>query len=122
MGSETRGKSCGEDFEDMLPKMAQKLGGEGLIKELCNGFNLLMDRDKGVITFESLKYNSSLLGLQDLRDDELMSMLKEGDYDGDGALNQMEFCVLMFRLSPELMMESEALLDHALQEEFESNI
>lgn len=120
MGSEARGKCCGEVFEDMLPKMAEKLGGEGLIKELCNGFNLLMDKDKGVITFESLKHNSSLLGLQDLRDHELMSMLKEGDYDGDGALNQMEFCVLMFRLSPKLMMESEALLDHALQQEFES--
>ncbi|KAJ0693183.1 putative calcium-binding protein KIC/PBP1/KRP1 [Helianthus annuus] len=114
MGSETTWKVCGEEFEDMLPKMAEKLGGEGLIKELCNGFNLLMDKDKGVITFESLKCNSSLLGLQDLRDDELVSMLKEGDYDGDGALNKMEFCVLMFRLSPELMMESEALLDHAL--------
>lgn len=117
MDSEAR-----ENFCDMLPKMAEKLGGEGLINELCNGFNLLMDKDKGVITFESLKCNSSLLGLQDLRDDELMSMLKEGDYDGDGALNQMEFCVLMFRLSPELMMESEALLDHALQSEFESNV
>ncbi|KAI3728813.1 hypothetical protein L6452_17457 [Arctium lappa] len=121
MGSEARGKFCGEEFEDMLPKMAEKLGGECLIKELCNGFDLLMDKDKGVITFESLKYNSSLLGLQDLRDDELMSMVKEGDYDGDGALNQMEFCVLMFRLSPELMTESKALLDHVLQREFESN-
>ncbi|KAM0003212.1 putative calcium-binding protein KIC/PBP1/KRP1 [Helianthus debilis subsp. tardiflorus] len=48
-------------------------------------------------------------------------MLKEGDYDGDGAFNPMEFCVLMFGLSPELMMESEALLDHALQQEFDSN-
>ncbi|KAJ0807946.1 putative calcium-binding protein KIC/PBP1/KRP1 [Helianthus debilis subsp. tardiflorus] len=121
--SEARVEFCMEDeFEDMLPKMAEKLGGEGLIKELCNGFNLLMDKDKGVITFESLKSSSSLLGLQDLRDDELMNMLKEGDYDGDGALNQMEFCVLMFRLSPELMMESEALLDQALQQEFESDI
>ncbi|KAK1422893.1 hypothetical protein QVD17_18182 [Tagetes erecta] len=121
MGSEARSKVGEVEFEDMLPTMAENLGGEGLIKELCNGFKLLMDEDKGVITFESLKCKASLLGLQDLRDDELMSMLKEGDYDGDGALNQMEFCVLMFRLSPELMMESEALLDHALQQEFESN-
>ncbi|KAI3717317.1 hypothetical protein L1987_68866 [Smallanthus sonchifolius] len=105
----------------MLPKMAEKLGDEGLIKELCNGFNLLMDEEKGVITFESLKCKSSLLGLQDLRHDELMSMLEEGDCDGDGALNQMEFCVLMFRLSPELMMESKALLHHSLQQELESN-
>ncbi|KAG6751360.1 hypothetical protein POTOM_045894 [Populus tomentosa] len=46
------------DFEDLLPVMANKLGGEGLIKELCNGFQLLMDKDRGVITMESLRRNS----------------------------------------------------------------
>ncbi|GMH24971.1 hypothetical protein Nepgr_026814 [Nepenthes gracilis] len=102
------------NFEDLLPVMAEKLGGEGLIGELCNGFPLLMDRDRGVITFESLKRNSALLGLQDLTDDDLRSMVREGDLDGDGALNQMEFCVLMFRLSPELMEQSEFLLEEAL--------
>ncbi|TJW23159.1 EF-hand domain-containing protein, partial [Bacillus paralicheniformis] len=74
-------------FHDFLPLMADKLGGDGLIEELCNGFQLLMDADKGLITFESLKNNSSLLGLQDLTDDDLRSMLREGDFDGDGALN-----------------------------------
>ncbi|KAH7861466.1 hypothetical protein Vadar_026614 [Vaccinium darrowii] len=110
--------ATGTEFEDLLPVMANKLGGEGLIKELCNGFCLLMDKDKNVITFESLKRNSAILGLQGLRDDELQSMVREGDLDGDGALNQMEFCVLMFRLSPELMEESEAWLDRALEHEF----
>ncbi|XP_042513061.1 calcium-binding protein PBP1-like [Macadamia integrifolia] len=105
-------------FEDFLPTMADKLGGEGLIGELCNGFQLLMDKDRGLITFESLKRSSSLLGLQDLRDDELLSMLKEGDLDGDGALNQMEFCVLMFRLSPELMESSKGWLEEAMVNEF----
>ncbi|KAJ7948221.1 calcium-binding protein PBP1-like [Quillaja saponaria] len=110
----------GADFEDLLPVMANKLGGEGLIKELCNGFQLLMDKDKEVITMESLKRNSALLGLQDLKEDELVSMMREGDLDGDGALNQMEFCVLMFRLSPELMEESWFLLEEALQEELKN--
>ncbi|CAL9017384.1 unnamed protein product, partial [Prunus brigantina] len=105
------------NFQDLLPTMADKLGGDGLIGELCNGFNLLMDSNKGVITFESLKRNSALLGLQDLSDDDLRSMLEEGDFDGDGALNQMEFCVLMFRLSPELMDESRLWLEQALQQE-----
>ncbi|KAF8396334.1 hypothetical protein HHK36_017950 [Tetracentron sinense] len=105
------------DFEDFLPTMADKLGGEGLIGELCNGFQLLMDVDKGLITFESLKRNSALLGLQGLRDDELLSMLREGDVDGDGALNQMEFCVLMFRFSPDLMEDSQLWLEEALQHE-----
>ncbi|CAN1161157.1 Calcium-binding protein KRP1 [Linum perenne] len=79
--------------------MADKLGGEGLIRELCNGFQLLMDKDRGVITPASLRLNAAVLGLQDL------------------ALNQMEFCVLMFRLSPDLMTESRALLDEALEDE-----
>ncbi|KAG8371603.1 hypothetical protein BUALT_Bualt13G0105500 [Buddleja alternifolia] len=87
------------------------------IGELCNGFQLLMDSDKGVITFESLKKNSALLGLQEWSDNDLYGMLKEGDFDGDGALNQMEFCVLMFRLSPELMDHSQFLLDEAFQQE-----
>ncbi|KAK4744118.1 hypothetical protein SAY87_010430 [Trapa incisa] len=111
-------KSIPQNFHDFLPVMAQKLGGEGLIEELCNGFNLLVDREKGVITFQSLKRNSALLGLNDLSDDDLRSMMREGDFDGDGALNQMEFCVLMFRLSPQLMEESEDLLEEALEEEF----
>ncbi|XP_060200229.1 calcium-binding protein KRP1-like [Lycium barbarum] len=106
------------NFNDFLPMMAEKLGGDGLIGELCKGFQLLMDKDKRVITFESLKKNSALLGLQDLNDDDLKSMLKEGDFDCDGALNQMEFCVLMFRLSPELMEQSQFLLDEALHQEF----
>jgi len=108
-------------FQDSLPFMANKLGGDGLIDELCNGFNLLMDSTKGVITFESLKKNSALLGLQDLTDVELQSMIVEGDFDGDGALNQMEFCVLMFRLSPELMDGSKMWLEQMLQQEVQDS-
>ncbi|TYJ48593.1 hypothetical protein E1A91_A01G073500v1 [Gossypium mustelinum] len=110
--------SSSSGFQDFLPVMADKLGGDGLIGELCNGFNLLMDREKGVITFDSLKKNSALLGLQDLTDDDLKCMMEEGDFDGDGALNQMEFCVLMFRLSPELMEASRFLFEEAFQHEF----
>ncbi|KAJ9568039.1 hypothetical protein OSB04_004005 [Centaurea solstitialis] len=106
-------------FEDHLPLMADKLGGDGLIEELCNGFRLLMDADKGVITFDSLKRNSSVLGLENMSDEDLFGMVREGDMDGDGALNQMEFCVLMFRLSPNLMEQSEFLLQEALEQEFD---
>ncbi|XP_075481330.1 calcium-binding protein PBP1-like [Primulina tabacum] len=95
-------------FEDFFPSMVEKLGAEGFVNELCNGFRLLMDSEKGVITFESLKRNSSVLGLQSMSDEEVRSMLREGDLDGDGNLNQMEFCVLMFRLSPHLMNRARA--------------
>ncbi|KAG6577444.1 Calcium-binding protein PBP1, partial [Cucurbita argyrosperma subsp. argyrosperma] len=105
-------------FEDWLPEMACKLGGEGLIGELCNGFNLLMDPEKGVINLESLKRNAAALGLGDQSDEELRGMLREGDFDGDGALNQMEFCVLMFRLSPELMDASRYCFQQSLRPDF----
>ncbi|KAK7401874.1 hypothetical protein VNO78_13705 [Psophocarpus tetragonolobus] len=106
-------------FQDYLPVMANKLGGDGLIDELCNGFNLLKDADKEVITFDSLKRNSALLGLQGFSDDDLRSMVSEGDFDGDGALNQFEFCVLMFRLSPDLMEGSKLWLEQVLQQELQ---
>ncbi|ONK74668.1 uncharacterized protein A4U43_C03F8900 [Asparagus officinalis] len=90
-------------FEDFLPSLAARLGPDGFIGELCKGFQLLMDSETGVITIESLKKNSMKLGLEGLGDDELEEMVREGDLDGDGVLDQMEFCVLMVRLSPELM-------------------
>ncbi|XP_016513086.1 calcium-binding protein KRP1-like [Nicotiana tabacum] len=93
-------------FEDFFPSMVEKLGSEGFLKELRNGFRVLMDGEREVITFESLKKNSALLGLQEMSDDELMCMLREGDLDGDGCLNEREFCVLMVRLSPDLMDKS----------------
>lgn len=101
-------------FEDFLPSMAERLGPEGLIEELCKGFQLLMDPSRGVITLESLRRNAARLGLEGLADDELLEMLREGDLDGDGALGQMEFCILMFRLSPELMQGSQRMLEEAL--------
>ncbi|KAF2303491.1 hypothetical protein GH714_018800 [Hevea brasiliensis] len=64
-------------FEDFFPAMVEKLGTDGFMKELCNGFRLLMDEKKGVITFESLKRNANLLGLQDMSDDEVESWLDE---------------------------------------------
>ncbi|KAG4968726.1 hypothetical protein AAZX31_12G187000 [Glycine max] len=111
----------GVEFEDLLPVIAGKLGGEGLIKELCKGFRLLMDKEKGVITLESLRSNSAMMGLQDLKEEELVSMMREGDLDGDGALSEMEFCVLMFRLSPQLMKDSWFWLQQALQHELINN-
>ncbi|THG09241.1 hypothetical protein TEA_024037 [Camellia sinensis var. sinensis] len=43
----------------------------------------------GVISFNSLKRNATLLGLQELKDDDLREMLREDDFDCDGALNHM---------------------------------
>ena len=67
-----------------------------------------------MITFESLKKNLSLLGLQGMSDEEVMCMVREGDLDGGGALNEMEFCTLMFSLSPNLMENSKQLSEEAM--------
>ncbi|KAG6392279.1 hypothetical protein SASPL_146493 [Salvia splendens] len=100
-------------FEDHFPAMVEKLGAEGFIDELCKGFELLMDSHNQMITFTSLKNNAAALGFEDDDDDELLrSMLEEGDLDGDGCLNQMEFCVLMLRLSPNLMDHATDILFH----------
>ncbi|KAK9017743.1 hypothetical protein V6N11_000747 [Hibiscus sabdariffa] len=89
------------DFEDYFPSMMERYGARGLLTELCNGFRLLMDGERVRITFESLKMKSVGLGLSDLKDEEIVCML---DLDGDGALDQLEFCILMFRLSPSLFI------------------
>ncbi|KAL6197533.1 hypothetical protein ACLB2K_033141 [Fragaria x ananassa] len=100
-------------FEDSFPTMLERLGEEGFMRELCNGFRLLKDEKREVITFESLKRNSAMLGLQGMSDEELRCMVREGDLDGDGCLSEMEFCTLMFRLSPALMQVSKELLQEA---------
>ncbi|KAK3435010.1 hypothetical protein EUGRSUZ_D02392 [Eucalyptus grandis] len=97
------------EFEDMLPVMAEK--------ELCGGFRLLAEPGSGLITSESLRKNSALLGMEGMSVEESEAMVKEGDLDGDGVLNQTEFCILMVRLSPELMQDAEAWLQKALDEE-----
>lgn len=111
------------EFKDLFPWMVAKLGTDGFLEELEKGFKLLMDEEKGLITFESLKRNyASVLGLDFdcdnkkvvIDDDEMIrEMVREGDLDGDGCLNLMEFCVLMFRLSPSLMSASSHCLHHS---------
>ncbi|CAN6453265.1 unnamed protein product [Victoria cruziana] len=92
-----------EQFQDFLPHMAEKLGANGLIGELCNGFRLIMDPARGLITWESLKMKAEALGMKGMTEEEAREMVGEGDLDGDGALDRMEFCVLMIRLSPGLL-------------------
>jgi len=104
--------NVGFQFEDYLPLMAEKLGEQGLMEELCNGFRLLADPEKGVVTLHSLKRNAALLGMDYMKDEELQAMIEEGDLNGDGVLNQKEFCVLMVRLSPSFLAEEAHKLLH----------
>ncbi|TYI50842.1 hypothetical protein E1A91_D12G131900v1 [Gossypium mustelinum] len=105
------------EYEDLLPVMAEKLDVEAFVSELCGGFRLLADEDRGLITAESLKKNSALLGMEGMSEEEAWDTVKEGDLDGDGALNQTEFCILMVRLSPGMMEDAETWLEKAIDQE-----
>ena len=105
------------EYEDLLPVMAEKLDVEAFVSELCGGFRLLADQERGLITPESLRRNSALLGMEGMSKEEAEGMVREGDLDEDGALNQTEFCILMVRLSPGMMEEAETWLQKAIDQE-----
>ncbi|GER37310.1 calcium-binding EF-hand family protein [Striga asiatica] len=106
------------EYEDLLTVMADKLDAETFMDELCGGFRLLADPTKGLITPSSLHKNCSILGVEEMSKEDAEAMVREGDLDGDGALNESEFCVLMVRLSPEMMEDAEVWLDKAIQGAF----
>ena len=117
--NQTEFKTPPDQYEDLLPVMAEKLDVETFVAELCGGFRLLADPLKGLITPESLMRNSALLGMEGMSGEEAQGMVREGDIDGDGALNEMEFCTLMVRLSPAMMQDAEAWLQKALDQELQ---
>uniref|UniRef100_A0A0E0JUV3 EF-hand domain-containing protein n=1 Tax=Oryza punctata TaxID=4537 RepID=A0A0E0JUV3_ORYPU len=113
-----------EEYEDLMPVMAGRLGAEGLLSELRAGFRLLADPARGAITAESLRRSAaSVLGLGgggaggEMTVEEAAAMVREGDQDGDGALSEAEFCVLMVRLSPGIMGDAEGWLEEAIADE-----
>ncbi|KAL0739791.1 hypothetical protein Bca4012_081304 [Brassica carinata] len=108
-------------YEDMLPIMAEKMDVEEFVSELCKGFRLLADPERDLITAESLRRNSRVLGIEGMSEEDAQGMVREGDLDGDGALNQTEFCVLMVRLSPEMMEDAETWLEKAISQELNNH-
>ncbi|PHT40944.1 Calcium-binding protein KIC [Capsicum baccatum] len=106
------------EYQDLLPVMAEKLGVDTFVKELCGGFQLLADPTIQLITPSSLRKNSALLGMEGMSREDAEAMVREGDLDGDGALDENEFCILMVRLSPEMMQDAETWLEKALQQQF----
>lgn len=108
-------------YEDLLPAMAEKLDAKAFISELCAGFQLLVDQEIGLVTADSLQRNSTVLGMEGMSKEDAEAMVREGDLDGDGKLNQTEFCILMVRLSPEMMQDAEEWLENALYQELQSS-
>ncbi|PIN24531.1 Ca2+-binding protein (centrin/caltractin), EF-Hand superfamily protein [Handroanthus impetiginosus] len=113
------GEADSKEYEDLLPVMADKLDEDTFIAELCGGFRLLADPAKGLITPSSLQKNCALLGLEGMGAIDAEAMVREGDLDGDGALNETEFCILMVRLSPGMMEDADTWLEKAIQGELQ---
>uniref|UniRef100_A0A0D9VBJ3 EF-hand domain-containing protein n=1 Tax=Leersia perrieri TaxID=77586 RepID=A0A0D9VBJ3_9ORYZ len=118
------GGGGGEEYEDLMPVMAGRLGAEGLLSELRAGFRLLADPARGAITADSLRRSAAtVLGLAGggaggmMTAEEAAAMVREGDQDGDGVLSEAEFCVLMVRLSPGIMGDAEGWLEVAFADE-----
>jgi calcium-binding protein KIC and related proteins len=106
---------AGEEYEDLLPVMGERLGVAGLLAELRAGFRLLADGERGAITPDSLRRGAAAaLGVAGMAHADAAAMVREGDADGDGALSEAEFCVLMVRLSPGIMAHAEAWLADAI--------
>jgi calcium-binding protein KIC and related proteins len=113
--SRARAGGAGEEYEDLLPVMGERLGVAGLLAELRAGFRLLADRERGAITPDSLRRGAAAaLGVAGMAHADAAAMVREGDADGDGALSEAEFCVLMVRLSPGIMAHAEAWLADAI--------
>jgi calcium-binding protein KIC and related proteins len=107
-----------EEYEDLFPVMAGRLGTAGLLSELRAGFRLLADPARGGITADSLRRGAeAALGVAGMAPEEAAAMVSEGDADGDGVLSEDEFCVLMVRLSPGIMGDAVAWLEEAIADE-----
>ncbi|KAL4192040.1 hypothetical protein AMTRI_Chr06g170260 [Amborella trichopoda] len=65
------GQNQAMEYKDLLPIMAEKLKADHFNTEL-NGFKLLANPSKGLITFESLKKNYAFLGLDYLKGQGLL--------------------------------------------------
>ncbi|KAH7519452.1 calcium-binding protein KIC [Ziziphus jujuba] len=113
--------STSTEYEDLLPVMAEKLDVDNFMSELCKGFQLLAEPGRGLITAGSLRKNSALLGMEGMSKEDAEAMVREGDLDGDGALNETEFCILMVRLSPGMMEDAEAWLEKAIDQELKKS-
>ncbi|KAJ4946261.1 hypothetical protein JOQ06_023929 [Pogonophryne albipinna] len=82
------------DFNDFLTMMTVKMNEKDSKEEILKAFRLFDDDDTGKISFKNLKRVAKELG-ENLTDEELQEMIDEGDQDGDGEINEMDFMNIM---------------------------
>ena len=67
-------------------------------EEILKIFRLFDDDNTGKISFRNLKRVCTELG-ENLTDQEMQEMIDEADRDGDGLINEEEFCRVMKKRS-----------------------
>ncbi|XP_076098159.1 calmodulin-alpha-like isoform X1 [Mytilus galloprovincialis] len=82
------------DFEEFVMMMAKKVQDADTEKELKEAFSVFDQDGDGFINTKELKQVMANLG-EDLADEDVMSMIKEADKDGDGKINFSEFFYMM---------------------------
>ncbi|KAL7752820.1 hypothetical protein RI367_001823 [Sorochytrium milnesiophthora] len=82
------------DFGEFLELMTGKMAERDSREEILKAFKLFDDDNTGKISFKNLKRVAKELG-ENLTDEELQEMIDEADRDGDGEINEDEFCRIM---------------------------
>ena len=82
------------DFDEFKALMTEKMNERNPEEELRKSFRLYDSDDTGKITFKNLRETANELG-EDLTDDEILSMIREADTDGDDQISLDDFIKMM---------------------------
>eukprot|EP00494_Astrolonche_serrata_P013541 UN13663 len=67
-------------------------------EEILRAFRLFDDDETGQITLKNLRRVANEIG-ENMTDEELQEMLDEADRNGDGTVNEKEFCRVIKKVS-----------------------
>eukprot|EP01070_Trichotokara_eunicae_P005105 Trichotokara_eunicae@DN4340_c0_g1_i1.p1 len=81
-------------FASFQEVMTEKMADRDPQEEMLKAFRLFDDDDTGKITLKNLRRVAKEIGA-DVTEEEMQEMIDEADRDGDGAINEDEFCRIM---------------------------
>jgi len=83
------------EFPEFLGMMTAKMAQTASEEEMAKCFKLFDHDATGMITLKNLFHARSILGMDDVSDDQLENMLKQADRTGRGAISLADFIRLM---------------------------
>ena len=82
------------DFNEFLMLMVGKSKDVNTEEEFIEAFRVFDRDENGFISADELKNTMTNLG-EKMSDEEVMEMIREADFDGDGQINYEEFVAMM---------------------------